>query len=193
MGPRLSQPSVQVAAVSAELRPPGVRMDPRHSQPNTQSHIYKTSGAYEAGWPEPPPCARARRAGPPQRGHHSVACTRGDPARSGAPTRPLARGLRGTSARASQFSYGCAAGPGLPRRTPRLRQRSAHANTHLRGPWPGLGPRPDACAQAGKVRNCYTALLLTPPRLVPTPGTLTERQHGAVEQVKMQNVVRHYR
>ncbi len=101
MGPRLSQPSVQVAAVSAELRPPGVRMDPRHSQPNTHSHIYKTSGAYEAGWPEPPPCARARRAGPPQRGHHSVACTRGDPARSGAPTRPLARSLRGASARAS--------------------------------------------------------------------------------------------
>ena len=28
------------------------------------------------GRPKPPPCARARRAGPPQRGHHGVACTR---------------------------------------------------------------------------------------------------------------------
>jgi hypothetical protein len=27
------------------------------------------------GRPRPPPCARARRAGPPQRGHHGVACT----------------------------------------------------------------------------------------------------------------------
>ncbi len=40
----------------------------------------KHSGAYGAGRPRPPPCARARRAGPPPRGHHSVACTRGGPA-----------------------------------------------------------------------------------------------------------------
>ncbi len=33
-----------------------------------------------AGRPWPPPCACARRAGPPQRGHHGVACTREGPA-----------------------------------------------------------------------------------------------------------------
>ena len=48
-------------------------------------------------------------------------------------------------------------------------------------------------ASGKNVRNCHPALLITPPRLVPTPGTLTERQHGAVEQVKMQNVDLHYR
>ncbi len=35
--------------------------------------------ANSVGRPRPPPCARARRAGPPQRGHHGVACTRGGP------------------------------------------------------------------------------------------------------------------
>jgi hypothetical protein len=40
----------------------------------------------------------------------------------------LLLGLRGKSARAGTCPCGCAAGPGLPRRTSRLRQRSAHVH-----------------------------------------------------------------
>jgi hypothetical protein len=40
----------------------------------------KLASSNGAGRPRPPPCVRARRAGPPQRGHHSVACTKGGPA-----------------------------------------------------------------------------------------------------------------
>ncbi len=54
---------------------------------NLALNIKTTGGAKVAGRPRPPPCVRARRAGHPQRAHHSVACTRGVQLE----TRPLAR------------------------------------------------------------------------------------------------------
>ena len=57
------------------------------------------------------------------------------------------------------------------------------------GPDSALGPAPARGERARKREKCEIATLLlstllTPPRLVPTPGTLTERQQGAIEQVK---------
>ena len=74
--------------------------------------------------------------------------------------------------------------------SPRRRVHEGGSSEEWRS-YTALGP--DACVQAGKVRNCHAVLLLTPPRLVSTPGTLTERQHRAFEHDKMQNVVLHYR
>ncbi len=57
-----------------------------------------------------------------------------------------------------------------------------------RGPWPeclcSSGKWPSA--RRGKLRTgtAILPLLHTPPRLVPTPETLAERQHGTVVQVK---------
>ena len=48
-----------------------------------------------------------------------------------------------------------------------------------------LGPKLAQCRR-GKLRTgtATLPLLYTPPRLVPSPGALTERQHGTVGQVK---------
>ena len=54
---------------------------------NLALNIKTTGGAKVAGRPRPPPCVRARRAGHPQRVHHSVAGTRGVQRK----TRPSAR------------------------------------------------------------------------------------------------------
>jgi hypothetical protein len=51
-----------------------------------------------------------------------------------------------------------------------------------------LGPELARGERARKRENSRTAALLllhTPPRLVPSPGALTERQHAAVEQSKI--------
>ncbi len=92
---------------AAVLHPIGAQLIPTVQENAKDRYINKdTSGAYAAGWPRPPPCARARRAGPPQRGHHGVACTREDPARKpgaspavGKRGRPPKRGLERAGAR----------------------------------------------------------------------------------------------
>ncbi len=48
-------------------------------QTRTEYKYINYGGANAAGRPRPPPWLRARRVGPPQRGHHNDACTRGVP------------------------------------------------------------------------------------------------------------------
>ncbi len=107
---------------AAVLHPIGAQLIPTVQENAKDRYINKdTSGAYAAGWPRPPPCARARRAGPPQRGHHGVACTREDPARKpgaspavGKRGRPPKRGLERAGAKVSGANVwrtpGCADG-----------------------------------------------------------------------------------